>query len=208
MVHGRFITLEGGEGAGKTTAAEQVTCWLESQGRQVVRTREPGGTEAAEKVRHILLDPATGDLEPMTELLLMFAARAENLARIVRPAIAEGKDVLCDRFTDASRAYQGGGRRLGMQVIDRLAGVVHPDLTPDLTLLLDVPVEIGMTRVRKRGVKVDRFERSKADFLERVRAAYLARARMEPARIVVIDAALPLEDVREAIHRTLEERLQ
>ncbi|MEE4295437.1 MAG: dTMP kinase [Wenzhouxiangella sp.] len=208
MANGRFITLEGGEGAGKTTAAEQVTRWLEGRGRKVVRTREPGGTEAAEKVRHILLDPETGDLDPMTELLLMFAARAENLARIVRPAIADGKDVLCDRFTDASRAYQGGGRRLGMQVVDRLAGVVHPDLTPDLTLLLDVPVEIGMARVRERGDQADRFERSKADFLERVRAAYLARARMEPARIVVIDASQPLEIVREEIGRTLEERMQ
>ena len=207
MAQGRFITLEGGEGAGKTTAAHQVTRWLESRGREVVRTREPGGTEAAEKVRQILLDPATGDLDPMTELLLMFAARAENLARIVKPAIAEGKDVLCDRFTDASRAYQGGGRRLGMQVIDRLASVVHPDLTPDLTLLLDVPVDIGMARVRERGAREDRFERSKADFLERVRATYLARARMEPARIVVIDAAQPLEAVQDAILQTLEARL-
>ncbi len=205
---GRFITLEGGEGAGKTTAAEQVTLWLENRGHSVVRTREPGGTEAAEKVRQILLDPATGDIEPMTELLLMFAARAENLARIIGPAMAEGKDVLCDRFTDASRAYQGGGRRLGMQVIDRLASVVHPDLIPDLTLLLDVPVEVGMARVRERGAKADRFERSKVDFLERVRATYLARARMEPARIVVIDASQSLEAVQEAIHYALEERLQ
>lgn len=207
MRPGRFITLEGGEGAGKTTAAEQVSGWLESRGRQVVRTREPGGTAAAEKVRQLLLDPATGDIEPMTELLLMFAARAENLAQIIRPALAEGQDVLCDRFTDASRAYQGGGRRLGMQVVDRLAAIVHPDLEPDLTLLLDVPVAVGLERVRRRGGQADRFEQSRVDFLERMRATYLARARMEPERIVVIDATQPLALVREMIARTLETRL-
>lgn len=205
---GRFITLEGGEGAGKTTAAELVCEWLESHDREVVRTREPGGTVAAEKVRQLLLDPATGELEPMTELLLMFAARAENLARIVRPALAAGQDVLCDRFTDASRAYQGGGRGLGMQVVDRLAAIVHPDLVPDLTLLLDVPVAVGMERVRQRGGQADRFEQSRADFLERVRAAYLARAHMEPERIVLIDAAQPLSAVRDSILSALEARLQ
>jgi len=205
---GRFITLEGGEGAGKTTTADQITEWLEQRGRTVIRTREPGGTAAAEKVRQMLLDPETGDLESMTELLLMFAARAENLGRVIRPALAAGKDVLCDRFTDASRAYQGGGRQLGMQVVDRLAAVVHPDLTPDLTLLLDVPVELGMARVRGRGAKVDRFEQSKTDFLERARSAYLARARMEPARIVVIDASGSLEQVRDSVSRVLEARLK
>lgn len=208
MRPGRFITLEGGEGAGKTTAAEQVAAWLASRGRNVVRTREPGGTAAAEKVRQLLLDPATGELEPMTELLLMFAARAENLARIIRPELAAGNDVLCDRFSDASRAYQGGGRRLGMQVVDRLAALVHPDLEPDLTLLLDVPVDVGLERVRQRGGQADRFERARSDFLERMRATYLARARMEPERIVVIDAAQPLPAVRAAIDRTLEARLR
>lgn len=208
MRPGRFITLEGGEGAGKTTAAEQVAAWLAGRGRNVVRTREPGGTAAAEKVRQLLLDPATGELEPMTELLLMFAARAENLARIIRPELAAGNDVLCDRFSDASRAYQGGGRRLGMQVVDRLAALVHPDLEPDLTLLLDVPVDVGLERVRQRGGQADRFERARSDFLERMRATYLARARMEPERIVVIDAAQPLPAVRAAIDRTLEARLR
>ena len=207
MTRGYFITLEGGEGAGKTTAAEQVADWLQRKGREVVRTREPGGTEAAEKVRQILLDPATGELDPMTELLLMFSARAENLSRIIRPALAEGKDVLCDRFSDASRAYQGGGRCVGMQIVDRLANIVHADLKPDLTLLLDVPVELGMARVQKRGADVDRFEAAKADFLERVRQTYLARARMEPERIVVIDASSPLAAVQEDIQRTLEARL-
>ncbi|MFP4207671.1 MAG: dTMP kinase [Wenzhouxiangella sp.] len=208
MTAGRFITLEGGEGAGKTTAAGQVADWLAQRGRQVIRTREPGGTPAAEEVRRVLLDPATGDLEPMTELLLMFAARAENLARIIRPALAAGHDVLCDRFTDASRAYQGGGRRLGMQVVDRLAAVVHPDLKPDLTLLLDVPVEVGLARIRQRGGQADRFERARTEFMERVRSAYLTRARLEPERIVVIDAAQPLAQVRDAIDQALEARLR
>jgi dTMP kinase len=208
VTNARFITLEGGEGAGKTTAAEHVTQWLESRGRKVVRTREPGGTAAAEKVRDLLLDPATGELEPMTELLLMFAARAENLARIIRPALAAGHDVLCDRFTDASRAYQGGGRGLGMQVVDRVAGIVHPDLQPDLTLLLDVPVAVGLARIQQRGGQADRFERSRVDFMERMRATYLARARMEPERIVLIDASQPLPAVREAIDHALELRLK
>ncbi len=207
MRRGRFITLEGGEGAGKTTAAAWVLEWLQGAGREVVRTREPGGTSAAEKVRQILLDPDTGELEPMTELLLMFSARAENLARIIRPALEAGQDVLCDRFTDASRAYQGGGRRLGMHLVDRLANIVHPDLQPDLTLLLDVPVAVGLERVGRRGGQRDRFEQSRQDFLERVRAAYLAQARLEPERIVVIDASLPPEQVRERILAQLQARL-
>ncbi len=207
MNRGRFITLEGGEGAGKTTAAEVVERWLQEQGRHVIRTREPGGTPAAEKVRALLLDPATGELEPMTELLMMFAARAENLARIIRPALAAGQDVLCDRFSDASRAYQGGGRRLGIQVVNRLAGLVHPDLQPDLTLLLDVPVAVGMARVAERGGDTDRFEQARSDFLERVRAAYLTQASLEPERIVVIDAGQSLDRVRDRITAVLSERL-
>jgi len=207
MKRGRFITLEGGEGAGKTTAAAWVEDWLRSHDRPVVRSREPGGTPAAEKVRSLLLDPDTGELEPMTELLLMFAARAENLARIIRPALDRGDDVLCDRFSDASRAYQGGGRRMGIQVVNRLATLVHPDIQPDLTLLLDVPVAIGMQRVASRAGDADRFERLRTDFLERVRAAYLAQARMEPDRIVIIDAGQELEEVRAQIVAALERRL-
>lgn len=207
MTRGRFITLEGGEGAGKTTAAAWIELWLKERGRCVVRSREPGGTPAAEKVRELLLNPETGELEPMTELLLMFAARAENLARIIRPALERGDDVVCDRFTDASRAYQGGGRRLGIQVANRLAGLVHPDLQPDLTLLLDVPVALGMQRVAGRKQGADRFEQARSDFLERVRAAYLTQARMEPERIVVIDASRDMEQVRAQIIEVLEQRL-
>lgn len=207
MRRGRFITLEGGEGAGKTTAADWVEAWLRERGRSVVRSREPGGTPAAEKVRTLLLDPATGELEPMTELLLMFAARAENLARIIRPALERGEDVLCDRFTDASRAYQGGGRGMGIQQVNRLAGLVHPDLEPDLTLLMDVPVALGLERIAARQGGADRFEQARADFLERVRTAYLTQARMEPDRVAVIDASRDIDAVKAQILDILEQRL-
>jgi dTMP kinase len=203
---GRFITLEGGEGAGKTTAMETIAAWLTRRGREVVVTREPGGTEAAERIRGLLLDPGTGALSPLSELLLMFAARQENLEGVIRPALEQGRDVICDRFTDASRAYQGAGRGLGAAAVESLAGLVHPDLQPDLTLLLDVPVEVGMERILGRGAP-DRMEQNRPDFLERVRAAYLEQARREPNRFAVIDASRPVEAVGRAIERTLEERL-
>ncbi|MGY6630886.1 MAG: dTMP kinase [Wenzhouxiangella sp.] len=207
MTAGRLITLEGGEGAGKSTAVATVRHWLEARGRQVIMTREPGGTPAAEKIRHLLLDPQTGDLAPLSELLLMFAARAENLDQIIRPALAAGQDVICDRFTDASLAYQGGGRGLSTAPIRALAEVVHPDLRPTLTLLLDVPVEVGMARVQRRGEDSNRFEQTRADFLERVRQSYLDLARAEPDRFVVIDAARELAAVQQAIIDQLEARL-
>ncbi|TVR95676.1 MAG: dTMP kinase [Wenzhouxiangellaceae bacterium] len=206
-MRGRLITLEGGEGAGKSTAVRCVADWLERHGRSVILTREPGGTRVAEQIRALLLDPDTGELAPMTELLLMFAARAENLARIIRPALEAGQDVICDRFTDASRAYQGGGRELGTAAVDALAGLVHPDLGPDLTLLLDVPVAIGMARVDRRGQPPDRFEQARAGFLDRVRSTYLDIAEREPQRMVVIDASAPLAEVHAAIVTALEERL-
>jgi dTMP kinase len=206
-MQGRLITLEGGEGAGKSTAVAVVRQWLIDRGRHVVLTREPGGTPAAERVRDILLDPATGELDPMTELLLMFAARAENLAAVIRPALSAGSDVICDRFSDASMAYQGGGRELGRAPIERLSALVHPDINPDLTLLLDVPVEIGMARISQRGGGPDRFEQNRRGFLERVRDCYLDQARREPARFAVIDAARPLPEVERAIVEALAERL-
>lgn len=207
MRRGHFITLEGGEGAGKTTAMQTIRAWLAARGREVIITREPGGTEAAERIRDLLLDPGSAPLTPMSELLLMFAARQENLARVIRPALEQGTDVVSDRFTDASRAYQGAGRRLGKAAVEALAGLVHPDLEPDLTLLLDVPVAVGMQRVRGRGGEPDRMEQNRPEFLERVRQAYLALARREPRRFAVIDAARPLEEVTRSIEDALEERL-
>jgi dTMP kinase len=204
---GRFITLEGGEGAGKTTAMKVIVAWLEARGRQAVVTREPGGTRPAERIREVLLDPATGSLTAMSELLLMFAARQENLAHVIRPALEAGIDVVCDRFTDASRAYQGAGRGLGKEAVESLARLVHPDLRPDLTLLLDVPVAVGLERIRGRGGEPDRMEQNRPDFLERVREAYLSQARSEPERFVVIDASVSFDAVSQAVERALRERL-
>lgn len=207
MKRGWFITLEGGEGAGKTTAMRTILKWLAARGREAIATREPGGTDAAERIRELLLDPGTGELTPMTELLLMFAARQENLDRIIRPALAAGSDVICDRFTDASRAYQGAGRKLGEAAVEALADLIHPDLKPDLTLLLDVPVAVGMQRIGYRDEGPDRMEQNRPEFLERVRSAYLLQAEREPERFAVIDASRPLEEVTRAIENALKERL-
>lgn len=207
MKRGLFITLEGGEGAGKSTAMQVVGDWLSKRGHDVVVTREPGGTPAAERIRELLLDPATGSLHALSELLLMFAARNENLATLIRPALARGQAVISDRFTDASHAYQGGGRELGPEVVEALAELVHGDLKPDLTLLLDVPVALGLERIAARGGEPDRMEQNRPDFLERVRQAYLDRARREPNRFAVIDAEQPIERVADEIRRVLEARL-
>jgi dTMP kinase len=207
MTHGRFITLEGGEGAGKTTAVALVQRWLKARGRTVCLTREPGGTKAAERVREILLDPDSGDLDPMTELLLMFAARSENIVRIIRPALERGEDVICDRFTDASRAYQGAGRGLGDERVNRLAQLVHDRFWPHLTLLLDVPVAVGLERVGRRGNGRDRFEQNQVTFLQRVRDSYLEQARREPERFAIIDAGQTIHSVHDQIIACLEERL-
>lgn len=205
---GYLITLEGGEGAGKTTAAAMIREWLASKGREVVMTREPGGTPLAERIRAVLLDPEVKAMSPTTELLLMFAARSENLDRLIRPALAKGQDVVCDRFTDASRAYQGAGRELGLERVDLLAEVVHGDLSPDLTLLLDIPVALGMERVGQRGDQLNRFELAEQAFFERVRQGYLQQAAKEPERFCVIDAAQSLSDVQADILAALEDRLQ
>lgn len=205
---GHFITLEGGEGAGKTTALAAVVDWLRAAGREVVTTREPGGTPAAERIREVLLDPETGDLDPMTELLLMFAARRENVQQVIAPALAAGRDVVCDRFTDASYAYQGGGRGLGPAPVERLAELVHPDLQPDLVILLDLPVGDGLARIAGRGGAPDRFERDRGEFLQRVRQAYRERARAYPERFALIDAGRSAADVAAAIRSALEARLE
>lgn len=185
---GRFISLEGLEGVGKSTHMEFVSDWLRKQGLTVVVTREPGGTPEADEIRATLLKVRGGAFDPMAELLLMFAARAVHVERLIRPALAAGTWVLCDRFTDASYAYQGGGRGIPTACIAALERMVQKGLKPDLTLLLDAGVEVGMARVRSRG-SLDRFEQEQDAFFRRVRRVYLARARREPRRIKVVDAA-------------------
>ena len=204
-MRGSFITIEGVEGAGKSTMMDRVAEWLQDAGHRVVRTREPGGTALAEKIREILLDKKNHSLSSKAELLLMFAARAENLAENIRPALADGETVLCDRFTDATWAYQGGGRQLPEDDIAALERLVHGDLQPDLTLLLDLPVTLGLERAARRSAS-DRFELEAPEFFERVRRAYLDRAAESPERFAVIDASEDMESVWVQITGILEER--
>lgn len=206
-MRGRFITIEGGEGAGKSTMMGRVADWLENAGHQVIRTREPGGTELAEKLREILLDRNNISLSGRAELLLMFAARAQHLEELIRPALARGDWVLCDRFTDATWAYQGGGRELPRDEIESLEMLVHGDIQPDLTLLLDLPVELGLKRAARRS-QADRFEQESTLFFERVRAAYLERAQAAPGRFAVIDAGGTMEQVWSQIDAVLRNRME
>jgi dTMP kinase len=200
---GRLITLEGGEGAGKSTNLAYLERQLSAAGLTPLVTREPGGTELGEAVRELLLGHRHAGMAPDSELLLMFAARAENLARRIRPALARGQWVLCDRFTDASYAYQGGGRGIDPGRIRVLEKWVHRDLEPDLTLLLDLPVAQGLERARRRA-QPDRFEAADRAFFERVRRVYLERARAEPKRIRVIDAGRELGAVQSQLRRELD----
>lgn len=200
MTRGKFITLEGGEGVGKSTNLSFIRHFLERRGLPLVDTREPGGTPLGEELRHLLLGHR--DLSAQAELLLMFAARAQHLEQVIRPALAAGTWVVCDRFTDASHAYQGGGRGLPAAFIDALEHWVHGDLQPDLTLLLLAPAEVGLERVRQRGA-VDRFETESMDFFRRVHAAYRDRAERHPERIRCIDAGQPLPVVQAEIARHL-----
>ena len=185
---GRFITLEGLEGVGKSTHMEFLRRSLEAEGLTVRMTREPGGTPGADEIRNTLLKVRNEGFDPMAELLLMFAARALHVENVIRPALAAGTWVLCDRFVDASYAYQGGGRGIPAGRIAALERMVLKGLKPDLTLLLDADVDVGMARVRSRGA-LDRFEREQDAFFRRVRRTYLARARKEPRRIKVVDAS-------------------
>lgn len=201
---GGFITLEGIEGAGKSTLATTLAEQLAARGLEVVRTREPGGTPLAEQIRRSVLERGAEHVSPEAETLLMFAARAVHLDNLVRPALARGAWVVCDRFTDATRAYQGAGRGLPSAFIESLAVAVHGDLVPDLTLLLDLPVEQGLRRARSRsGASADRFEAETVEFFERVRAHYLALAAREPARFRVLDATLPAEALAAAAGHAL-----
>ena len=195
---GRFITLEGIEGAGKSSQMATIRATLEALGHRVVLTREPGGAPIAERVRQVLLDPASQGMAADAELLLVFAARAEHLAKTIRPALARGDWVVCDRFTDATYAYQGGGRGLDPVRIGLLETFVQGDLRPDLTLVFDLPVDLGLARAGRRSAP-DRFEGETLRFFEGARATYLARARAEPARMRLIDASAPLEAVTQAV---------
>lgn len=199
---GRFITVEGIEGVGKSTNLQFIRGLIEESGKPLVVTREPGGTALGEEIRELLLDHRHDGMSADAELLLMFAARAEHIARVIGPALAAGKWVLCDRFTDATFAYQGGGRGIGFDRVAVLADWVHHGLRPDLTLLFDLPVEIGLQRAGQRN-SADRFEREKLEFFERVRAAYLELAGREPQRFTVIAADPPLEQVQDHIRRLL-----
>jgi dTMP kinase len=201
---GRFITLEGIEGAGKSTVARFAQQWLGARGVRVRLTREPGGTPLAERVRELVLAPAEERMTPVAETLLMFAARAIHLESLVRPALARGEWVICDRFTDATRAYQGGGRGVPSALIEQLAAAVHGDLWPTCTVLLDLPVADGLERARARAAAADRFEQELAPFFEKVRQAYLRLAEREPRRIRLVDARRPLEEVQHEVAAVLE----
>ena len=207
MSKGTFISFEGGEGAGKSTQQRLLAERLRARGLEIVETREPGGTPRAESLRRLLLEPGEEAMPPECELLLMFAARASHLANLIRPALARGAWVLCDRFTDATHAYQGGGRGLATGVIDQLATIVHGDLWPMRTLLLDAPVDVGLARAAARGGQADRFESERADFYDRVRARYLARAAAEPDRIRIVDASGSVEAVAARIDAALADLL-
>lgn len=191
---GLFITVEGGEGVGKSTNMAFLEQHLSELGIDLVVTREPGGTRLGEDVRELLLKPRAEAVAPSAELLLIFAARAQHIAEVIEPALAQGRWVLCDRFTDATYAYQGGGRQLPAAIIRELEQLVQADLRPDYTLLLDAPVDVGMSRARDRG-ELDRFEQEQTAFFERVRSTYLQLAGEGSGRYRVIDASRSLAEV-------------
>ncbi len=200
---GKLITLEGGEGVGKTTNLAFIETRLRNVGIDVRVTREPGGTVLGEDIRGLLLSHRQDNMAGDTELLLMFAARAEHLAKVIKPALAAGQWVLCDRFTDATYAYQGGGRGIAWEHIAQIEQWVQGDLRPDLTLLLDVPIAVGLQRAGDRSAP-DRFESEQGAFFERVRTAYLDLAKRHPRRYRIIDAAQPLAEVQRALGSVLD----
>jgi len=200
---GKFITIEGTEGVGKTTNISFIQEWLTAKKISFEVTREPGGTPLAEEIRQTLLSPRDEPVCDKTELLLMFAARAQHLNQVIEPNLSAGNWVLCDRFTDATYAYQGAGRAMDSQLIEQLEAIVQAELKPDLTLILDIPVELGLKRAGERG-ELDRFEQEKTEFFNRVRDCYLQIANLYPQRCVIIDASLSLPRVQEQIEIALE----
>lgn len=206
MKKGLFITLEGIEGAGKSTAVDFIEDFLTKEGHDVIKTREPGGTVIGEQIREILLKNENYTLTYDTELLLVFSARAQHIQEVILPALSSGKIILCDRFTDASYAYQGGGRGIDASRINLLEKWVQGDLRPNLTLLFDLDVIIGMQRTKKRS-DADRFEREEINFFEKIRNTYLERAKNEPQRFRIINSASSLESVKEQIITILKDFL-
>jgi dTMP kinase len=210
MTRGRFITIEGGEGVGKSTQIVALRDLLAARGIEVAFTREPGGTRRAERIRELLLESSDEAMPGVCELLLMFAARSTHIENVIRPALERGAWVVCDRFTDATYAYQGGGRGVPREHIATLEKLVQRDLQPDLTLLLDAPLNISSARASARNAAAgssDRFEREQREFFERVRTTYLDRARAEPNRFVLIDAATSLDAVTQSVRHAIETRL-
>jgi dTMP kinase len=203
---GLFITVEGGEGVGKSTNIEFLEQHLKSQGVDLILSREPGGTPLAENIRRLLLQVGEEPVSEITELLLMFAARAQHIQQVIEPALAAGHWVLCDRFTDATYAYQSGGRGMAAATVQQLERLVQGELRPDYTLLLDAPVEVGMQRARGRG-ELDRFEREQLDFFHRVRNTYLKLAQESSGRYRIIDASLPLDQVQTQLDKVCSELL-
>jgi dTMP kinase len=212
MAHGFFLTFEGLDGSGKTTQVRKLTSWLEGRGEHPLVTRQPGGTKTGDRIRSLLLDSKTEALAPLTELGLMFADRAQTIAEVIAPALDRGGIVLCDRFTDSTEAYQGGGRRLGSEVVLALHQTMCGGLQPDLTVLLLPDFEASLERARRRNTRsgpVDegRFEREGNEFYRRVFDKYREIAAREPVRMVVIDGDQPIEEVHRDIVRLVEERL-
>ena len=207
MARGRFITFEGGEGAGKSTQIALLADWLDSRGLTVTRTREPGGSPGAEEIRKLLVDGPVERWDPVSEALLHFAARRSHLQETVIPALEGGRWVLCDRFADSTMAYQGYGHELGHAPVEALTELVVGDLRPDLTLILDLSVDEGLARAKKRADAHSRYERMTREFHERVRQGFLEIARREPGRCAVIDAAADPDQVQAAVQQTLDARL-
>ncbi|MDG1693339.1 MAG: dTMP kinase [Porticoccaceae bacterium] len=201
-MRGRFITIEGTEGVGKTTNIEYIKQWLDANHISFINTREPGGTPLAEEIRELLLANREEKVCSKAELLMMFAGRAQHIDQVIEPQLAAGNWVLCDRFTDATYAYQGAGRAMGSELIASLETMVQGNMRPDLTLVLDVPVELGLERAGNRS-EPDRFELEKTDFFNRVRHAYLSMAEQNPQRYKIIDASKTLEVVQQQIANTL-----
>lgn len=207
MSRGKFITVEGTEGVGKSTQCMKLAAALRDRLRhEVLTTREPGGTALGESIRGLLLDPNIPPMDVSAELLLMFAARAEHLAKVVLPALEQGQNVVCDRFTDATYAYQGGGRAVDPTLIEKLENIVQADFRPDITIVLDLDIDEALARTRARG-DLDRFEQEQKDFFIRIRQTYLERAAAEPGRMIVIDAAPDIDSVHLAIMAELDTRL-